>query len=1113
MRIKIINKAGIEVDTNFKITFRDAVNISSKINSYLIDANLKGKTTAAGVYAVSLIGQFFQYIFAHHVIKEDPDIFIKTRKHIDKNLGKTKTENIVNMFNTNFPPDTPTGKESSLEELVVLRLINENPACNPYKVIFEEKDLVENTSYTIMMEKSFNYLKSFQSPDDASINLIDFLKAPGIAHPDSLIDQLLFISENWKSLMEDQILLLLRGIDYLKEENKPQFPPGSGPIEAYTYNYTDDSPEGFSSDSNWMPNTIMLAKSTLVWLDQLSKQYNKSITKLDQIPNRELDIMSTRGFSVLWLIGLWERSSASKQIKRTCGNPEAESSAYSVKRYDIAEELGGWQALYNLKQECEQRGIRLASDMVPNHTGIDSDWVTEHPDWFLQLSHSPYPNYSFTGQNLSLNPDIGIYLEDHYYDQTDAAVTFKRVDFHSGEERHIYHGNDGTSMPWNDTAQLNYLNPETREAIIQTILHLAEVFPVIRFDAAMTLAKKHIQRLWFPEPGSGGDIPTRAERGLSKSLFDKSIPIEFWREVVDRIKEEAPDTLLLAEAFWMMEGYFVKNLGIHRVYNSAFMNMLKMEENQKYKNTIKNTLLFDPEILKRFVNFMSNPDEDTAAEQFGMGDKYFGICTMLSAMPGLPMFGHGQVEGYREKYGMEYRKAYYNEVPDTNFEKRHNKEIFPLLNKRYLFSESDNFNLYDMFNSEGHINENVFAWSNCSNDEYALIFYNNSFSSAEGCIRTAAPKSDKPDTNIATELGLQNDSGHYCIFREQRSGLTFIKNSRQINKKGISIHLNGYECQVFLDFREVYDETGQWKKLADKLEGKGTQDIDRAHRKLLLEPASNILCDIFRNSFAENLEELVLGNKSQFTSFIKTLHIPYEVFLTELGSALHIEKKYIKKAENLFIQSVQIIESLVKLYQKDNKEKPRWLEYIYRGFGMMPEVWTLLLVWITLFPLSKLKPHDETKNSIFNSELIELLDDLGIAQAVIPSFTKYGIKEPDFYELLKLTLIIPAHKETTSKLMKLEKYIDHPIVAGFVGRNYHQNIEWFGREQFQLFSWWIFTLSTLKLMVNNVNLRQIDYIFETILLWLKGEEHSECQIKQLLNNVGNNETKNTDNRN
>ena len=59
--------------------------------------------------------------------------------------------------------------------------------------------------------------------------------------------------------------------------------------------------------------------------------------------------------------------------------------------------------------------------------------------------------------------------------------------------------------------------------------------------------------------------------------------VEFWREVVDRVSDESPDTLLLAEAFWMMEGYFVRTLGMHRVYNSAFMHMLRNEDNSKYR--------------------------------------------------------------------------------------------------------------------------------------------------------------------------------------------------------------------------------------------------------------------------------------------------------------------------------------------------------------------------------------------------------------------------------------------------------------------------------------------------------------------------------------------------
>ena len=239
---------------------------------------------------------------------------------------------------------------------------------------------------------------------------------------------------------------------------------------------------------------------------------------------------------------------------------------------------------------------------------------------------------------------------------------FERRDRATGERRYVYHGNDGTSFPWNDTAQLDFLRADVREAVIQTILEVARRFPVIRFDAAMVLAKKHIERLWWPEPGSGGAIPSRSEHADAQAEFERLMPNEFWREVVDRVAAEAPDTLLLAEAFWLLEGYFVRTLGMHRVYNSAFMHMLRDEDNAGYRKVIRDTLEFDPEILKRYVNFMTNPDEETAIEQFGTGDKYFGVATLLATMPGLPMIGHGQVEGFTEKYGMEFRRAYRDEA-------------------------------------------------------------------------------------------------------------------------------------------------------------------------------------------------------------------------------------------------------------------------------------------------------------------------------------------------------------------------------------------------------------------------------------------------------------------
>jgi len=253
----------------------------------------------------------------------------------------------------------------------------------------------------------------------------------------------------------------------------------------------------------------------------------------------------------------------------------------------------------------------------------------------------------------------------------------------------------------------------------------------------MTLARRHIQRLWYPEPGQGGAIPSRAEHAIPGAVFDEHMPREFWREVVDRVAAEAPDTLLLAEAFWLLEGYFVRTLGMHRVYNSAFMNMLRDEENAGYRRVVKDTLEFDPEVLKRYVNFMSNPDERTAIDQFGNGDKYFGVCTLLATMPGLPMIGHGQVEGFSEKYGMEYRRAYRDEHPDGWLVERHEREVFPLFHRRYLFAGVADFLLYDFFETGGSVNEDVFAYSNRLGNERALIVYHNRFAETSGWIRTS----------------------------------------------------------------------------------------------------------------------------------------------------------------------------------------------------------------------------------------------------------------------------------------------------------------------------------------------------------------------------------------
>ncbi len=761
-----------------------------------------------------------------------------------------------------FPPGNkiaevtqPVQRHLLLRELLLLNVATDNRAIDPFRKLFDDRELAATSPYRLIAGGVEKGLADGPVVPGFNMTLPELLRAPLQAAPDSLADQLGFIRAQWAHLLPNELLgELLVSFDALEEEQRQWSVGGPGPSHVLTFDcasatnqagghispehmagYEQPEYEAFSRDADWMSNVVMMARMTHVWLDQLSKRYGYPITRLDQIPDAELDRLAAWGFSGLWLIGLWERSSASRRIKEICGNPDAHASAYSLFDYTIAADLGGEPAFLNLKERAWRRGIRLASDMVPNHTGIYSRWVLEHPHWFIQTDYCPFPSYSFTGEDLSHDASVTIQIEDGYWSKHDAAVVFRMIDRRDGQTRYIYHGNDGTSIPWNDTAQLNYLLAEVRETVIQTILHVARLTPIIRFDAAMTLAKKHYQRLWFPQRGLGGGIPSRSEHAMGRDEFDTVFPVEFWREVVDRMAVEAPDTLLLAEAFWMMEGYFVRTLGMHRVYNSAFMNMLKQEENHKYRQTMKNVLEFNAEILKRFVNFMNNPDEKTAVEQFGSQGKYFGVCVMLATMPGLPMFGHGQIEGFREKYGMEYRRAYWNEALDEGLVRGHELWIFPLLKRRWLFSGSENFTLYDFIAHDGSVDENVFAYSNRSGNEHALVLYHNRYGHTSGWLRNSVAFAVKQGsgehglrrTTLAASLGIEGLSGTYLAFRDLARGLEFIRPIEQVQEQGLFAELAEYEFHIFIDFRTITEEAdGRWGCLCSHLAGEGVPSLE-----------------------------------------------------------------------------------------------------------------------------------------------------------------------------------------------------------------------------------------------------------------------------------------------
>jgi glycosidase len=1130
------------------------------------------QTVRAGdLFAMGLLDEILHFMIDRFRNQINPSILQQALDWLEADLGQETVDSTLQRFIAEFPTTEIfrgqtdlaeywagqtlgiPNRQIALEELLLLWLDNENPAYAPCLVLFDHRYLVRETAYNRLLGSLYDFFDTQPGFGPDEENLIDMLRKPALVSPNSLSGQLDYVRERWGMYVAELLTQLLSSLDYIREETKPTFPPGPGPTQVLEFGGLEIEPENFSPDLDWMPQLVLIAKNSYVWLDQLSKKYQRHIQHLDEIPDEELDNLARWGITGLWLIGLWERSQASRRIKQMRGNPEAVASAYSLYDYQIANALGGEEGYRKLRDRAWQRGIRLSADMVPNHMGIDSRWVIEHPDWFISLDYSPFPGYTFNGANLSQDDRVGIYLEDHYYNNSDAAVVFKRLDHWTGNTKFIYHGNDGTSMPWNDTAQLNFLLPEVREAVIQTILHVARKFPIIRFDAAMTLSKKHFQRLWFPEPGSGGDIPSRAEFGLTRDQFDSAMPVEFWREVVDRVAVEAPDTLLLAEAFWLMEGYFVRTLGMHRVYNSAFMNLLRDEKNAEYRLVIKNTLEFDPEILKRYVNFMNNPDEKTAIEQFGKGDKYFGICILLATMPGLPMIGHGQIEGFSEKYGMEYQRAYWDESVDQSLVARHEREVFPLLRRRHQFAQVENFLLFDFYTADGSVNEDVFAYSNRSGETKSLVLYNNRYSNTAGWIKTSAAymvKVDQTDQekmlqqkNLAEGLSLDYSANLFTIFKDHITGLEYIRNNKELHERGLYVELQAYQYHVFVGFRQVVDtDWHAYGQLAASLSGRGVPNLEEALREQILQP----LHEPFRELCNATLFRWITSQRIQREKHDGTLYLTVLEDIEVLNQRWLAEVKQFAKGDqndtqisNEIIAKLKVLLNLPildQIWKMDSTHAPKMMDYL--GIGSMgsdlgtqltsgdPRVWGVLLSWLFTHSMGQCLIENEV-NAAETSR--NWLDEWLLSKIIKTALVDLGLDGFSAGNRLDLIRVLVAHHHwweniepvlydrdmdvaTNTPLALLRIWLNDEAFQAFIGMNRFNDIVWFNKEAFEEMMWWLFLVSVIDITTKELSpdkeqkarnfSKTLESCFNMIQKLLTAESNSDYQIDKLLEAVG-----------
>ena len=360
--------------------------------------------------------------------------------------------------------------------------------------------------------------------------------------------------------------------------------------------------------------------NTRLWLRRLAEAGERPLS-LDEVPEFEIDSWSVAGFDWVWLLGVWEPSQVGAQLARLDpGVRQAAAAAlpdlteedlcgscFSIPSYSVNPALGGEQALARFRSRLNGRGMKLMLDFVPNHTAIDHPWLESHPAFYIE------------GSEADLARDPGNYV---MVPQGDGA-------------RILAHGRAPDSPGWADTLQLNYSNPGLQQAMLDTLLKVADRCDGVRCDMAMLLLPEVFTRTW------GMTCPP------------------FWPQAIRAVRAQHTEFVFLAEVYWDLEARMIQE-GFDYAYDKRLYDRLR----QQRAVPVCAHLRTDVHLQAQLARFLENHDEMRAAAAFAPAmHKAAAVATYLA--PGMRFFHQGQLEGWQRQVPVQLCRSI-REPPDAD---------------------------------------------------------------------------------------------------------------------------------------------------------------------------------------------------------------------------------------------------------------------------------------------------------------------------------------------------------------------------------------------------------------------------------------------------------------
>jgi hypothetical protein len=224
---ELFSFSGNVILANFHATRLFAKQINDKRD---IVSNPEKAVLPGQINAMALIDEILHYVAFIYREENGVNLLSEALGFLENKIGKTDLDKTLLHFAEEFPNvDVHQGKttpeeflggsteelshrEVILEEILLLWLANMNPAFGPYQELFNDKKIQSITAYSQVIEGLTEFFGQSKPFGPENQNLVDMLRSPAIAVPDSLYGQLQYIKEKWGSILGKYLLRLLSSL-------------------------------------------------------------------------------------------------------------------------------------------------------------------------------------------------------------------------------------------------------------------------------------------------------------------------------------------------------------------------------------------------------------------------------------------------------------------------------------------------------------------------------------------------------------------------------------------------------------------------------------------------------------------------------------------------------------------------------------------------------------------------------------------------------------------------------------------------------------------------------------------------------------------------------------